>query len=113
MGFGPSLPSDKQAVQAVLDIVALLYPERATTEALSVLKSVSSVLLAARAPMSFESIDRFLANPDWRQHILERAPEHESDWAQYAGRSIPPTDLDADFAWLLGDRLRALDRGED
>jgi len=108
MGFGPNLPDTHQAVRAVLDIVSLLYPERATDEALAVLQAIASVVLQAKAPMSFESIQRFLDTPDWREQLLERAPEERPAWDRYRGQAIAPAALDPNFAWLLTDRLQAL-----
>jgi len=108
MGFGPNLPSRREAVQAILDIVSLLYPERATQSALAVLEGIALVLLQAKAPMSFESIDRFLADPGWRSTLLETAATSEEPWQRYTGLAIDPNDLDPDFAWLVNDRLKAL-----
>ena len=108
MGFGPNLPSRREAVQAILDIVSLLYPERATPSALAVLEGIALVLLQAKAPMSFESIARFLADPAWRSTLLETAATSEELWQRYTGLAIDPNDLDVDFAWLVNDRLKAL-----
>lgn len=113
MGFGPNLPSTRQAVQAVLDIVGLLYPERATQSALSVLEDISTILLEAKAPMSFQSIQRLLASPAWREDILARAPDRHGRLSTYAGKVIDPAWLDPDFAWLLHDRLKALGENGD
>lgn len=113
MGFGPNLPSTRQAVQAVLDIVSLLYPERATKSALAVLEDISTILLEAKAPMSFQSIHRLLAGPAWREEILARAPDRNGRFSTYTGKVIDPAWLDRDFAWLLHDRLKALSEGGD
>jgi hypothetical protein len=108
MGFGPTLPSADEAVQAVIDIVRLLYPERATAEALAVLKRLAATLLEAGAPLSFETMAKFLADPAWRTAVLTRAPNAGDAWTPYGERLIVPEELNADFAWLLRDRLANL-----
>lgn len=107
MGFGPTVPDRDEALRAIGEIVSALYPERATPSALAALKHVAATILAARAPLSFQTIDRFLRDPDWRAFLLSRAPDQAPDWASTAGRPIAPQALDPDFAWLLQDRLAA------
>ncbi len=112
MGFGPRLPDRDAAVQAIMDIVSLLYPERATPSALAVLSTIARALLTAGEPLAFQAIARFLNDPDWRQTVLKRVPDQASIWSAHAGQAIDPADLDIDFAWLLRDRLSAqVDRG--
>jgi hypothetical protein len=84
-----------------------LYPERATPHALEVLDRLVTLLLDSGAPLSFRSMDRLLADPAWRQTLLERAPASRPFFASAADAPIPPSRLDPDFAWLLHDRLAA------
>lgn len=107
MGFGPTVPDRDQALRAIGEIVSTLYPERATPSALAALKDVARALLAARAPLSFHTIDRFLGDPGWRAYLLTRAPDQAPAWERQAGLKIAPEALDPDFAWLLRDRLAA------
>lgn len=107
MGFGPKAPDAAAARQAVRDLIALLYPERATPAALDALERLTAALLEAKVPLSFARIQQFLADPNWRQWVLERAPAARPAWEPYAGRTIAAEELDPDFAWLLADRLAA------
>lgn len=107
MGFGPSLPDSDQAIRAVREVVELVYPQWATAETLAAVERIAAALLEAKAPLSFEKMDRFLRDPDWREIILERAPKAAPAWASERGRAILPRSLDPALEQLLQDRLKA------
>ncbi len=109
MGFGPHLRDRDDAVQAVVDIVSLLYPERATPCALSLLAAIARTLLTAGEPLEFMAMARFLSDPDWRHAVLADAPDQAPKWSAQTGQAIDPAALNPDFAWLLRDRLNAGD----
>ncbi|MBX5467945.1 MAG: hypothetical protein K6U14_10725 [Firmicutes bacterium] len=109
MGFGPTLPDRRRAVEAVRDIVTLLYPEHATPAALAWLEAIAAALLEARAALSFRTMAQFLADPDWRRIILERAPEARGPWAPYEGQPLDPSALDPHLGALFADRLQTLE----
>lgn len=107
MGFGPHTSDPETGVNAVLDLVKLLYPEHSTAACQQWLANVSYALLSAHALLSFETISRFLANPDFRTFILSHADVPDairSPWASYSG-PVDPNVLDPDLAWLIADRL--------
>ncbi|MDA8194340.1 MAG: hypothetical protein M0Z53_10130 [Thermaerobacter sp.] len=107
MGFGPKARDIASGVDAVKQIVALLYPERSTDQALAMLSALAEVLLTAQVPLSFEHMARFLRDPAYRHWALQRLPEPlDGFWTLYAGRAVPEQALDPDFAWLLADRLQ-------
>ncbi len=108
MGFGPKAPDPQSGAQAVVDVVTTLYPEHSTPGCVSVLKSLAQTLLSAKAALSFETMAKFLDDPDWRQDILARVSHPDPRWDQWAGQSIVPDSLDPEFAWLLRDRLNTL-----
>lgn len=108
MGFGPKASDPQQGAQAVVDIVTTLYPEHSTETCLQVLRSLAESLLVARAALSFETMARFLADPNWRKDILSRIPSPDPRWDAWDGEPIDPELLDRDFAWLLRDRLTTL-----
>lgn len=105
MGFGPTAPDANHAIQAIREIVALLYPQYATLPALGVLENIARALLDAKIALSFTNIARFLADPEWRQGIIRQSPEVARQWQTYLGQSIPAERLDPDFAAFLSDRL--------
>ncbi len=109
MGFGPKAPDPESGVKAVIDLITLLYPQLATPSVKFWLQAICEPLLLARAPLAFETIDRFLSHREFRQHILENPSISEKWrdlWTQYPG-SIDPQKLDKDLAWLIRDRLAA------
>lgn len=107
MGFGPRASNVAQGVQAVEEIVRLLYPERATERAVWILGRIAEALLAARVALHFQHIDRFLRDPDWRQWVLSRIePSRPGFWDLYPGEALEPDQLDPDFGWLVADRLQ-------
>jgi hypothetical protein len=66
--------------------------------------------LTARAPLSFDTINRFLSQPDFRRHILENpgiSEKWRELWPHYPG-VVDPLQLDGDLAWLIHDRLTVL-----
>lgn len=109
MGFGPSYRDRAQAIQAVREIVALLYPDLASEGCLEWLSALAAALLEARAALSFSTMARFLADPQWRKAILDRAPEAALRWRPYEGQPIAPEELDPQLGQLLRERLAALD----
>ncbi len=108
MGFGPKMTSVESGVQAVRDLIELLYPERATDKALSLLEYSTRALLSARAALTFENIDRFWRDPQWRSEIMQR-------WSQpipgpcdsHDNQALVPDTMDKDFGWLIRDRIQA------
>ncbi len=108
MGFGPKASDPESGAQAVVDVVTTLYPEHSTTTCLTVLKNLAETLLSARAVLSFDSMAKFLQDPDWRQDILARASNPGTSWDAWVGEPIAPESLDPNFAWLLQDRLSAM-----
>lgn len=110
MGFGPKASDIESGVRAVQDIVQLLYPDHSTEESLRVLGRLAEVLLTANAPLSFESMDRFLCDPGWRQSILSKVPatlnKPDDIWLAYPDQAVPRDSLDGNFVWLLNDRLK-------
>lgn len=109
MGFGPTYRDRAPAIQAVREIVALLYPDLAGEGCLDWLSAMAAALLEARAALSFSTMARFLADPEWRRAILDRAPEAASRWRPYEGQSILPEELDPQLGQLLRERLAALE----
>lgn len=107
MGFGPKVPDAASGASRVREIVALLYPERATPAALDWFERLARVLLESREELSFSHILRFLVDPDWRREVLSKSPAGDNPWPAFGDRPIAPAELDPDFAWLLEDRLAA------
>lgn len=108
MGFGPKASSVDAGVQAVRDLIELLYPDQATPKVLDLFGETARALLTAKAALTFENIDRFWQNPEWRQWVRERWPEPlPGPWDSYAGQAVEPKELDPDFGWLIADRLAA------
>ncbi|MCY0897416.1 MAG: hypothetical protein OWU33_00535 [Firmicutes bacterium] len=107
MGFGPRTPDVESGVNAVKDLIALLYPERATPQALALFEHSARLLLQARAALTFENIARLWQDPVWRQWLLDRAsPTPDAAfWQPYRDRAVALAELDADFDWLIKDRL--------
>lgn len=107
MGFGPKAPDVNAGVQAVKNLIELLYPDRASRSVLELLGSSARALLTAKAPLTFENIARFWQDPDWRQWIMDRWPESlTGPWNDITG-AVEPEELDPDFGWLLADRIAA------
>lgn len=108
MGFGPQAPDVESGVRAVKDLIELLYPDRATTSALALFGETARALLSAKAPLTFENVDRFWKDPEWREWIMGRWPEAlPGPWEGHGGSAVDPADLDQDFAWLIQDRIQA------
>ncbi|NMP21324.1 hypothetical protein [Sulfobacillus harzensis] len=108
MGFGPKTSSIESGVQAVRDLIDLLYPERATPTVLDLFGQSARALLTAKAALTFENIDRFWRDPAWRDWIQARwAKPISGPWESLSGQAVDPTDLDPDFGWLIADRLAA------
>lgn len=109
MGFGPKTPDIESGVQAIKEIVTLLYPEHSTAHCLDTLAAIARAILMAQASLSFETIDQFLRNPEWRQWVLDRTTaDIQKAWGFAQGQVLDPNQLDQDFGWLLRDRLDAL-----
>lgn len=114
MGFGPSTSDPQSGAQAVIDLIDLLYPERSTPPVRRWLRAICEPLLASHAPLAFDTISRFLSQPDFRRDILEHDNvdrKWRQLWAPYQG-SINPNQLDANLAWLIHDRLIAAAQSE-
>ncbi len=110
MGFGPSAHDPQEGAKAIVDLVELLYPERSTPNLKKWLGSISQAILAAHAPLAFTTIARFLSDESFRRFILERASGTAGGtdiWDAYTG-AIDPCSLDDNLAWLITDRLEAL-----
>ncbi len=107
MGFGPKVPDPESGVKAVIDLITLLYPEQATPSVNYWLQAICEPLLIARAPLRFDTIDRFLSDHEFRGHILDK-PEIPEKWREVWSKYpqvIDPAHLDSDLAWLIRDRL--------
>lgn len=120
MGFGPKAPDVESGVQAVRDLIELLYPDRATDRVLELMGETARALLTAKAALTFENIGRFWQNPAWRRDIMSRwATPLSGPWDVVGHRPADPRDLDPDFGWLINDRIQsrldlpADDRSED
>lgn len=108
MGFGPKAGSVEGGVQAVRDLIELLYPERAEAEVLDLVGSTARALLTAKAALSFENIQRFWIDSEWRDWILARAKDPlRGPWDAHRGQGVDPESLNPDFGWLIRDRLSA------
>lgn len=108
MGFGPKTPSVESGVQAVKALIELLYPEHATVGALSLLEHSTRALLSAKAALTFENIDRFWRDPQWRTEIMRMWPERISGpWDAHDNEALLPDAMDKDFGWLIRDRIQA------
>ena len=108
MGFGPKAGSVEDGVQAVRDLMELLYPERAGAEVLDLVGSTARALLTAKAALSFENIQRFWIDPAWRDWILARPDKPlPGPWDAHRGQPVDPASLNPDFGWLIRDRLSA------
>lgn len=108
LGFGPKAPDVDSGVQAVKDLIALLYPDRATDRVLDLFASSARALLTAKAALSFENIARLWRDPDWRAWIMDRWDKPlEGPWTEREGEVVEPDSLDPDFGWLIADRLSA------
>lgn len=108
MGFGPKAPDIESGVQAVAELIELLYPERSTPKALTLLRASARALLSAKAPLTFDNIARFWQDPEWRGWIQERWDQPlPGPWDAWAKASVNPSQLDSDFGWLLADRIAA------
>lgn len=108
MGFGPQAPNAASGAEAVVNIVSILYPEHATVDCQAVLRSLALAILEAKAALSFETMSRFLADPQWREEILSRGTNPSDVWNQWRGHPIKPEMLDPDFSWILKERLDTL-----
>jgi hypothetical protein len=107
MGFGPKTPDVESGVTKVKDLIELLYPERSTPASLELFGQTARALLTARAALTFENVQKFWADPDWRNWVMARWPEKMSGpWDAIEG-SVSLDALDPDFAWLVRDRIRA------
>jgi len=109
MGFGPKLPDVESGVEAVTHLISLLYPEHATPRALDLLGHTTRALLAANVPLTFAALDRFWRDGEWRQWVMGRwrAPL-AGPWDGLGPAGLAPDTLDADFGWILADRLSTL-----
>ena len=86
MGFGPKAPSVDSGVQAVKDLIELLYPERATPAVLELFAASARALLTAKAALSFENIQRFWQDPEWREWIQSRwQTPFDGPWDRFPG----------------------------
>ncbi|POB10360.1 MAG: hypothetical protein C7B44_13010 [Sulfobacillus thermosulfidooxidans] len=115
MGFGPTTNDPQKGVQAILDLVELLYPERSTASCQTWLGHISLAVLSAHAPLSFVTIDRFLKDAEYRSMILSHpaVPEALAElWKDFSG-PLDASQLDPDLAWLINDRLSTLHDEED
>ncbi|MCY0878320.1 MAG: hypothetical protein OWU84_05215 [Firmicutes bacterium] len=109
MGFGPKAPDVESGVQAVKDLIALLYPERATPKVLHLVGESARLILEAKAALTFENIARVWRDPEWRQWLLGRTSSEATAafWNPYGSQALDPAALDSDFGWLIADRLKA------
>lgn len=108
MGFGPKPSSVTAGVQAVRDLIELLYPERASKNTLKVLEDTTRALLTAKVPLSFENMDRFWRDVAWRQFVLARIEtDREGPWDAYPATGVSPATVDQNFGWLIDDRLNS------
>ena len=108
MGFGPKATSVDDGVQAVRDLIELLYPERADAAVLDLVGSTARALLGAKAALSFENMQRFWIDPEWRDWILARLPAPlGGPWDARRGEAVNLDSLHPDFGWLIRDRLSA------
>lgn len=108
MGFGPTAPDVESGVEAVKNLMELLYPEYATTEVLNLFEASARALLTAKAPLTFENINRLWRDPAWRQWIMERWPSRlAGPWDKYAQIPVDPHDLNPAFGALIQDRITA------
>ena len=108
MGFGPKAPDIESGVKAVQDLIELLYPERAKRPTLTLFGQCARALLTAKAPLTFENIERLLTDPEWRSWIQNRWPDPVTGpWDGTESAVINPADLDENFNWLLKDRINA------
>jgi hypothetical protein len=108
MGFGPKARSVDAGVEAVQNLIALLYPERATPEVLELLGASTRALLTAKAALTFENIARFWEDPEWRAWIISRweAPL-PGPWDNAGTHTVSPAELNQHFGWLIADRIAA------
>ena len=108
MGFGPKTPDVESGVQAVAELMELLYPERSTPQALMLLRASARALLSAKAPLTFDNIARFWQDPQWRRWIQGRWDSPlPGPWDGWDSVSVDPSQLDPNFGWLLADRIAA------
>lgn len=108
MGFGPKPPSVDAGVEAVQNLIELLYPDRADPDVLALLGASARALLTARASLTFGNIARFWQDPEWRTWIMTRWPTPiAGPWDAVGTRAVEPSELNQNFGWLVADRLAA------
>lgn len=118
MGFGPKAGSVETGVQAVRDLMELLYPDAVSPQVLDLFGETARALLTAKAALSFENLDRFWQDATWRAWIASRWPSPlTGPWDAYPDQSVNPADLNPQFGALIADRIRAsqafLDQADD
>lgn len=108
MGFGPKANSVEAGVTAVRELILLLYPEQAEPEVLELFGETARALLSAKAPLSFETIQRFWSDAEWRAWLTSRWQEPlPGPWTGKEGVPVQPRDLHPVFGALIQDRLEA------
>lgn len=108
MGFGPKVSTVESGVQAVKGLIELLYPKRATPTVLSLIEHSARALLSANVALTFENIDRFWRDPDWRAEVKRRWPQPiTGPWDAHDQEVLVPDTMDTDFGWLIQDRIQA------